>query len=241
MKRSGTAVAALLALLAPAAQAQQADPAAQTSGLGEVMVSGNRLNAPYAQQDRPVIGLRRKADSAVMTLYIASDTREAAIRTQEIYSVLLAAMDKASAAGLELVSGGVPIQRVTRDNYKLLPLLGAGRVDTSQVQVLVKARLDGSASATEARLRAFIAGLKGTGRATVSTPGGIALTVINPDQYRDAIVLLVADEAKRNAAIFGPDFTFSLTGIDGQLAWSQVSSSEVMLYIPYRYTILPKR
>lgn len=241
MKRSGTAAAALLALLAPAAQAQQADPAAQTSGLGEVMVSGNRLNAPYAQQDRPVIGLRRRADSAVMTLYIASDTREAATRTQEIYTVLLAAMDKASATGLELVSGGVPIQRVTRDNYKLLPLLGAGRVDTSQVQVLVKARLDGSASATEARLRTFITGLKGTGRATVSTPGGIALTVINPDQYRDDIVRLVAEEAKRNAAIFGPDFTFSLTGIDGQLAWSQVSSSEVMLYIPYRYTILPKR
>jgi hypothetical protein len=177
----------------------------------------------------------------VMTLYISSDTRDAAIRTQEIYTVLLAAMDKASAAGLELVSGGVPIQRVTRDNYKLLPLMGAGRVDTSQVQLLVKARLEGTAGATEARLRTFIAGLKGTGRATIGTPGGIALTVIDPDQYRDAIVRLVADEAKRNAAIFGADFTFSLTGIDGQLAWSQVSPSEVMLYIPYRYTILPKR
>lgn len=241
MKRSRITAAALLALSIPAAQAQQVEPAAQAVGLGEVMVSGNRLNAPYAQQDRPVIGLRRRADSAVMSLFIASDTREAATRTQEIYTVLLAAMDKASAAGLELVSGGVPIQRVTRDNYKRLPLMGAGRVDTSQVQVLVKARLDGSATATEARLRTFIAGLKGTGRATVSTPGGIALTVIDPDQYRDAIVRLVADEAKRNAAIFGPDFTFSLTGIDGQLNWSQVSSSEVMLYIPYRYTILPKR
>ena len=126
MKRSRITAAALFTLLTPAAQAQQVDPAAQTAGLGEVMVSGNRLSAPYAQQDRPVIGLRRKADSAVMTLYISSDTRDAATRTQEIYTVLLAAMDKASAAGLELVSGGVPIQRVTRDNYKLLPLMGAG-------------------------------------------------------------------------------------------------------------------
>jgi hypothetical protein len=241
MKRSRIIAAALLALLIPAAQAQQVDPPAQSTGLGEVMVSGNRMSAPYAQQDRPVIGLRRRADSAVMTLYISSDTRDAATRTQEIYTVLLAAMDKAAGSGLELVSGGVPIQRVTRDNYKLLPLMGAGRVDTSQVQLLVKARLEGTAAATEARLRSFITGLKGTGRATIGTPGGIALTVINPDQYRDAVVRLVADEAKRNAAIFGPEFTFSLTGIDGQLNWSQISSTEVLLYIPYRYTILPKR
>jgi hypothetical protein len=241
MKRSGIAALALLALAIPAAQAQPSESAAQSTGLGEVMVSGNRLSAPYAQQDRPVIGLRRRADSAVMTLYISSDTRDAAIRTQEIYTVLLAAMDKASAAGLELVSGGVPIQRVTRDNYKLLPLMGAGRVDTSQVQLLVKARLEGTAGATEARLRTFIAGLKGTGRATIGTPGGIALTVIDPDQYRETIVRLVAEEAKRNAAMFGPEFSYHVTGIDGQLAWSQVSPSEVMLYIPYRYTILPKR
>lgn len=226
----------LASLTAPAVLAQQATAPA----VGEVMVTASRGSIPYAGQDRPVAGLRRTADSAVMSLVIVSDTREAATRTQEIYTVLLAAMDKAAGSGFELVYGGTPIFPVTRANYQDLPLLGAGRVDTSQLQLLVKAKLSGSAAATQAKLKAFIDSLKGSGRATVSTGGGISLTVIDPDQYRSQIVALVAADAKATTALFGPEFTFSVTGIDGQVVWAQVSSSEVFLYIPYRYAIVPK-
>ncbi len=221
--------------------AQDTTQANTVPPLGEMMVSGTRSSVPYAQQDRPVIGLRRRADGAVMTLYIASDTREAGPRIAEIHSAMVTALDKAAAAGLEVVAGGTPLFKVTRENYKSLPLLGAGRVDTNQLQVLVKAPLQGTAQATQARLAAFIAGLKGSGRVTISTPGGISLTVIDPDQYRDGIVAAVAGDARKMAAAFGPDFTYSVTGIDGQIVWSQVSASEVFLYIPYRYTIVPKR
>jgi hypothetical protein len=209
--------------------------------LGEMMVTGTRSAVPYAQQDRPVIGLRRRADAAVMMLNISSDTREAGPRIAEIHAALLAAMDKAAAAGLEIVAGGNPLYRVTRENYKLLPLPGAGRVDTNMVQVMVKAPLQGTAQATQARLAGFVSGLKGTGRATISQPAGISLTIVDPDQYRSAIVAAVAADAKATAAQFGSDFTFSVTGIDGQIVWSQVSPSEVFLFIPYRYTIVPKR
>jgi hypothetical protein len=217
---------------------------AQTSGapsLGEVMVTANRSNAPYAQQDRPFVGLRRTADAAVMPLVIASDTRDAAVRKQEIHAALLAAMDRAAASGFEIVWGAFRIEPVTRQNYASLPLVSGDRVDTSQVRVLVKATLAGTAAETEARLRRFIASLPGSGRATVELGGGLTLTVVNPDQYRDAIISLVAADARHNAALFGPEFTFNVTGIDGQVAWSQVSSTEVLLYIPYRYTIVPKQ
>jgi hypothetical protein len=237
MRRRLALAFALAGLTATTALAQQSSAPA----LGEVMVTASRGSIPYAGQDRPVVGLRRTADSAVMSLVIVSDTREAAARTQEIYTVLLAAMDKAAGAGVELVYGGTPIYPVTRANYQDLPLLGAGRVDTSQLQLLVKARLSGSAAATQAKLRAFINSLKGSGRATVSTGGGISLTVIDPDQYRSQIVSLVAADAKATTALFGPDFTFSVTGIDGQVVWAQVSSSEVFLYIPYRYSIIPRQ
>lgn len=210
-------------------------------GLGEVMVTANRMNAPYAQQDRPVVGLRRTADAAVMPLIITSDTRDAEVRKQEIHMALLAAMDRAASSGFEIVSGTFRLEAVTRENYASLPLMSGGRVDTSQVRVLVKTRLAGTAAETEARLRRFIASLRGSGRATVEYGGGLTLTVANPDQYRDAIVSLVAEDARHNAALFGPDFTFTITGIDGQVAWSQISSTEVFLYIPYRYTIVPKQ
>lgn len=231
-------LAAIIAALT--ASATIAQPAA-APGLGEVMVSANRSNAPYAQQDRPVIGLRRLADSAVVTFNISSDTREAATRTQELHTAMLAAIDRAKVAGFELVSGGIPLVPVTRANYQDIPMQGAGRVDTSLVQLMVKAPMQGSASATQARLQTFVSSLKGAGRATVGGGGGISLTVIDPDQYRDEIVRLVAEEARRNAAMFGPEFTVSLTGIDQQLAWSQVSSSEVFLYIPYRFSIISRR
>ena len=68
---------AVLAAMTPPAMAQDSNAPA----LGEVVVTANRLSAPYAQQNRPVIGLRRRADSAVMRLTISSDSRDASDRT----------------------------------------------------------------------------------------------------------------------------------------------------------------
>lgn len=236
MKAPVALLAALAALAASAGLAQQLD----APGLGEVLVSGNRDAIPYAQSNRPVVGLRRRADAAVMQLSIVSDSREEAVRRQEIHTVLLSALDRANAAGFELVSGSVQLNRVTKANYKDLPFQYAGRVDTGRVDVLVKAKLEGSAYDTRTRLQSFIGSIKGSGRATVSSGGTIALTVVNPDQYRDAIIQLVAGDARRVSGLFGPDFTFNVTGIDSQVSWSQVSSTEVFLFIPYRYVIIPK-
>lgn len=236
MKAAVAFLAALAAVAATAGLAQQLE----TPSLGEVLVTGNRDSIPYAQSNRPVVGLRRRADAAVMQLSIVSDSREEPVRRQEIHTVLLAALDRANAAGFELVSGAAQLNRVTKANYKDLPFQYAGRVDTGRVDVLVKTRLEGSAADTRARLQAFIGSIKGSGRATVSTGGGITLTVVNPDQHRHAIVQLVAGDARHMAGLFGPDFTFNVTGIDGQVSWSQVSSTEVFLFIPYRYVITPK-
>ena len=212
----------------------------QAPAFGEVLVTAQRQNAPFYRQDRPVVGLRRPADGAVMPFTITSDTRDATTRKEEIHTVLLTAIDRAAAAGVELVSGSFQLERVTRANYKELPLGYGGRIDTSSVQLMVKTRLDGSATAAETKLQAFIYALKKSGRATVDTSGGIALTVINPDQYRDQILSLVAADAKHTAALFGPNFTFNIAGIDLPVMWSQVSSTEVFLFLPYRYNINPR-
>lgn len=241
MKAPLALAAALTASLAAIpAPAQQTAAAANGPELGEVLVTANRQTTRFYQQERPFVGLRRRADSAVMWFTISSDTRDEPTRRQEIHTVLLGAIDKAAAAGFELVSGNSQLQPVTRQNYKNLPIEWAGRVDTGKVQIMVKARLTGSAEETQGRLSTFVWSIKKTGRATVETGGGIALTVINPDQYREAIIGLVAQDARRTAMQFGPEYAFSLTGIDGQVAWSQVSSTDVFLYIPYRYSIVPK-
>jgi hypothetical protein len=68
----------------------------------------------------------------------------------------------------------------------------------------------------------------------------LTLTIVNPDQYRDTIVKSIAENARRYAAMFGPEYAVQVNGIDGQVSWSQISSTDVFLYIPYRYTIVPK-
>ena len=125
--------------LAIGAGAAVAQPSGAPS-LGEVMVTANRTNAPYAQQDRPVVGLRRTADAAVMPLVIASDTRDAEARKQEIHTALLAAMDRAAASGFEIVSGTFRVEAVTRENYARLPLMPGQQI------IRIDGRGDGGAA-----------------------------------------------------------------------------------------------
>ena len=214
--------------------------AQQPAGLGEIVVTGNRQNARYAQAERPVVGLRRQADYVARPLTISSDARDAATRTREIHTMLAAAIDRAAAAGVELALGSFELQPVTRANYQALPFTGAGRVDTSQVNLLVKTRLADSTAAAGERLDGFVKGLPRSGRGAIDAAGALALTIVNPDQYRDVIVKLVADHARAQAAAFGPGYAVQVSGIDGQVAWSQVGAGDVFLYLPYRFTIVPR-
>ena len=235
MRRYLILAAALCASAIPLAAQNTSTPK-----LGEIIVTGNRLNAGYAQENRPVIGLRRQADSAVRTLSFSSDSRDEATRKKEIHTMLAAAIDKAAAAGVDLVVGNFELTPVTKGNYQELPLYGTGRVDTSKVDVLVKVKLAGSTVSASDRIDAFAKSLSRNGRGAIDQGGGLTLTIVNPDQYRDSIVKMVAEDARSRAAFFGPDYAVQVTGIDGQVFWSQVSGTDVFLYIPYRYLVVPK-
>ena len=225
--------AALVALGSAAALAQESSEPA----FGEVLVTAQRQNAPFYRQDRPVVGLRRPADGAVMPFVITSDTRDEPTRRQEIYTVLLAAIDRAAAGGFELVSGNFQLRRITRENYKELVLMPTGRIDTSRVDLMVKGSLNGSADAAQKRLLAFVNSLKKGGRATVDANGGIALSVVNPDQYREEIYRRIAAAAKLATTFYGTEYGAEITGLDREIGWAQVSNTEVFLYIPYGFTV----
>ena len=239
MKALAFAALGCLAFVASPLLAQDDD----SSNSNEIVVTGMRNSVSgitAIESQPPVIGLKRTADSAVRTIEIVSDSREEAMRKREIHTILLATLDRAAAAGVELVTGTFELVPVTKANYQDLPLIYAGRVDTSQVTLMVKVKLAGSITTAEQRLDAFIKSVPRSGRGTLDKTGSLTLTIVNPDQYRDAIVTLVAENARHYAAMFGPDYAVQVTGVDGQVAWSQVSGTDVFLYVPYRYTILPK-
>jgi hypothetical protein len=208
--------------------------------MGEIIVTAQRASGDYYDDEQPVIGLKRTADSAVQAVKITSDSREEDVRKREIQAMLEVAIKRASTAGVELVTGDFELVQVTLANYKNLIFKKGNRPDTSEVGFFVKSKLAGSTGNAQMRIDNFINGVPATGRSLIEKQGELTLTIINPDQYRDQIVKLVSAESIKYAGFFGADYGVEVGGLDQQLNWSQASGTEVFLYIPYRFSIKPK-
>ncbi len=207
---------------------------------GEIIVTAQRASAEYLDDEQPVLGLRRQADSAVQAVQINSDSREEETRKREIHAMLESAINRASSAGVELVTGGFELVPVTMSNYKELVFGRGNRPDMSTVSFYVKSKLAGSTGSAQERIDRYIKSVPPSGRSLMERQGALTLTIINPDQYRDGIVKLIAAESLKYASFFGPDYGVEVIGLNEQLSWAQASGTEVFLYIPYRFAVKPK-
>lgn len=215
-------------------------------------------------QRPPVIGLKRQADSALRRIEIVSDSREEDMRKREVQAMLLAAIDRGKRDGLSLVVGSYEVVEVTRENWQdRFPAL-AGKAastevdddddddesednkpkpafeddgNTATVRLMVKTRLTGSISDAQQKIRAFVKSVPATGRSLIEQKGGMALTIVNPEQYRDELYRRIAAGAKQATSFYGLDHGAAVTGLDREIAWTQVSNIELFLYIPYSFTV----
>jgi hypothetical protein len=261
MKARALAVLGGFALLASPLFAQDNE-----GGGSEIIVTGSLRNSlsgtPLSVvQQPPVIGLKRQADSAVRTIEIVSDSREEGLRKREVQAMLLDAIDRAKSSGFFLVTGQFELVEVTRANWQdQFPGL-AGKADsvdeedddndednqpqaafeddgsTATIRLKVKTKLDGSIGNAQQKISGFVKAVPKTGRSQIEQKGGLALTIINPEQYRDAIYRLIAEGAKHAVTFYGPDYGLDMTGLDKAIAWKQVSNTSVFLYIPYDFGI----
>lgn len=213
----------------------------------EVVVTGQRrgayLNAEVNQSSsRPIINLRRTADFAVQPVHIIGDTREEAKRHEEIYAMVRGAIELADKHGVELSIGDYLVEPLTLANYKNLILGGGGRSDTNVANFLVKTRLAAGTDAKTAleRITRYIKAVPAVGRAEIEPLGSLTLSVVNPDQYRAQITDLIVADAAATAAKFGPDYGVQASGLDRPVEWARASLTEVFLYLPAAYTIIPK-
>lgn len=215
--------------------------AAQDMNASEVIVTANRRQG--SDYDRmPLIGLRRTADYAVQYVSVAGDTREMNPRREEIFAMVRGAIQMAQARGVELSTGTLIIEPLTLANYRDLPLLNDGRPDSERVNFLIKTSLKGTDNkAALERIEAFIKAVPTVGRAQMQKGGDLTLSVVGPDQYRGQIIDLVAADARATAARLGPDYAVTATGLDRPVEWARATLTEVFLYVPYNYSIVPKR
>jgi hypothetical protein len=246
-------------LLGALALGAGAVPAAQAQDIneGEVVVTGSRTRQVYIDprtnraiatgEDEagglPAVGLRRRADFALMPVVVAGDTREMEQRREEILTMVRSALALAGRSGIELAVGDFFVVPLTNDNYRTLAFFGDGRPDSERVAFFVKTRLGASANeANQAitRLEQFIRSVPKAGRAELRANGPLTLSIVGPDQYRAPILDLIAQDARAIAARFGPEQKVEAHGLDRPVEWRRAGATEVFLYIPHRMVFRPE-
>ncbi|WBY08535.1 TonB-dependent receptor [Sphingomonas sp. 7/4-4] len=218
----------------------------------EIIVTASRTLAGYrgdgepmavAVKPAPALRLRRTADFAVQSVRIIGDTRDEAKRREEIYAMLKGAITLAGKHGVELATGDYIVEPLTLANYRNLTLEeDDNREDAEEATFLVKTPLVKGADAKAAldRITNFVKAVPAVGRAEIEAEGDLTLSVVGPDQYRGQIIDLVAADAAKTAAKFGPDFSVTASGLDRPVEWSRVGLTEVSLYLPVSYSVVPK-
>jgi hypothetical protein len=221
-----------------------AAPLLAQAGLEEIVVTGSRIDN-NDNDEIPVIGLRRRGDYLVQLYNIVGDTREPAKRREEVYETLLNVVSAAEGnEDIRISVGDGELRAVTKTNYRAIPLGGSfgGRNDTSFVAVYVKHRLalDGSnAKQAVTAIESFAKKLKPVGRSEILPAGDTQISIINPQQYRYEILKAVADDAKRVASLFGPNYGIDLNSFTRPVEWLGETPTEVFMYIRYGAAISP--
>lgn len=265
MKHFARAAIVAFALISAPMLAQDGD-----GGAENIVVTANRISAPRGGvavvERRPIIGLRRQADSALRRIEITSDSLDEDVRRKEVEAMLMSALDRAGKDGLSLVIGEFVVVEVTRANWKdLFPALAGkaaaesdddeddddeeeddnGRAksrfeddgDTATLRLMVKTKLTGSIADAQRRITTFAKAVPASGRSEIHQKGDLSLTIINPEQYRDEIYRRIAAGSKHAVSFYGPEYGLQITGLDREIAWAQVSNTEVFLYIPYSFVV----
>jgi hypothetical protein len=216
---------------------------AQDTGTQEVIVTAQRSHGDGYSSSMPVVGLRRSADFAVQEVTITGDTRDAILRQDEIYQMLANAIAAAPHAGVQIASGEETLQLVTMANYRNLSLKKDNRPDSQKLSFLVKTPLGAGIDAklAQAKIAGFVKAVKPVGRALMETSDDLTFSVVGPDQYRGAIADIIAADAKAMAAKLGDGYGVEIEGLNRPVEWARSGLSEVLLYIPYKLVILPKR
>jgi hypothetical protein len=248
---------AVLAMLADAAPAFAQDSGAN-DGTGEIIVTGSLIRKRNNNDDqpRPVVPpaavqmLRRTADFAIQQVVIASDTVDEGEAKKEALAMVRKAIDLAGSSGVLVASGEIVVEPLTVGNYNDLKVLDGDdddndpedKIDGQFVKFLVKVPLSPGidAKAALARIDQFVKKVPQVGRAEMKPYSELTLSVVNPEQYRGAIIDLVAKDTAATSAKFGTGYGVEVTGLDKPVQWKRAGLTEVQLFLPSNSTTRPR-
>lgn len=246
-----------LGVLASAAAAFAQDNGGGGDGTGEIIVTGSLIRKRNNDdQAKPVIPpasvqmLRRTADFAIQQVVVESDTVNEDDARKEVLAMVRKSIDLAGSSGVLVASGDIVVEPLTIGNYTdLKPLDGDDddndpddKIEGQFVKFLVKVPLAPGIDARTAlaKIDQFIKKVPQVGRAQMKPFSDLTLSVVNPEQYRGAIIDLVAKDTAATSAKFGAGYGVEVTGLDKPVQWKRASMTEVQLFLPSNSTTRPR-
>jgi len=188
--------------------------------------------------------LRRTADFAVQQVVVVSDTVEEAEAHKEVRAMTRKAIDLSAGSGVQLASGELVVEPLTPGNYTDLKIeeIDEDEIDGEAVKFLVKVPLAPGIDAKTAlaKIDKFIKAVPAVGRAQIKAYSELTLSVVDPEQYRGAIIDLVAKDTAGTSGRFGAGYGVEVTGLDKPVQWKRASLTEVQLFLPADSKVRPR-
>ncbi len=238
LKRNLTASSMMLvlALFAVPALAQGANQGA------EIIVTASRYE-DYQDLTPPHVSLTKRADFAVVSLEIRSDTRDESQRLGEMRQALtgLESRARASNVSLALAADEASVLRPFSVSAAIELLRGGNRPDTSRVSIVLRtpvAERD-TLDAIHGRFEGFIRSTPKPGRVEMQAED-LNLTLVDPEQYRTQLLAEIAADGTQLAQRFGDRYGVQIGALERRVVWTRVSDLELMLFIPYTMQITPR-
>ncbi len=206
----------------------------------EIVVTGSRISENDATV--PHVVLVKRADFLITRVRVTCDTRDKAQRNKEIRETLRAMIRGAKGPSIKLaVNVGDEIVTDFDETQIDTIIVPDSRPDSSVAQIIVKTAVtqaDSYADATD-RIRTFIEKVPVSGRTEVVRSGDWDLTIVGPEQYRTALLKLIAADSKATAEQFGADYGIAVEGLQRPVEWYQSAPLDLALFIRYGMTMTP--
>ncbi|MDQ0465471.1 hypothetical protein QO010_003260 [Caulobacter ginsengisoli] len=214
---------------------------AQSNSVDEIVVTGSKLNE-YDATETPQVAVIHRADNLIIQVKVVCDTREKGQRLEELKATIRNVL-KEAAKDPRIDLGQDSDEIIGGFDESLLDemILPDGKPDSSYASFIVKTSIakDDTYRTATGRLESFIKRVGKVGRTEILAVGGFELTLIGPAQYRPAVIAAIAEDARKSAAAFGPDYQVKAIGLEHSLAWYRAGPLDLALYIPYRLEISP--
>jgi hypothetical protein len=218
--------------------AMLATPAIAQAQMETVVVTAERLSDSY---EAPHLSITKRADHVITHLNVTCDTRDLSQRRAELKETLRNMIRAAAGtATISLGLGDKIVGDLNESNFDQI-IEPDARIDTSHAVVIIKTRVSDGDTLNGAiqRIIDFVNKVPKAGRTEVLRQGNWDLTIIGPEQYRDAILKLIVEDARHTADLFGSGNGIAIEGLEQQVAWYQKGPLDLGLFIPYKLKITP--